>query len=332
MPPDVNPRESRGTATWKMSQMKAAVLVELGAPPRFSDFADPVPGAGQIVVDVAAAGVHHVDLAKASGSFYTGPPPVPSVVGSDGVGRTADGHRVFFDAPVPPYGSWAQRALVPDAELFEPADGVNDVTAAALGNTGLAAWLALRWRAKLQPGESVLVLGTGALGMIAVQAAKAQGAAYVIAADRDAGRLKLARERGADVVVTLAPGADLPAAFREAAGEHGIDVIVDPLWGEPAIAAMQAASHGARYVQLGNSAASTIELPAAVVRSRALHLLGFAVFQTPLEPRREAYRDLTEQAARGLITVDTIQLPLSDVASAWEQQERGAHGKLVLIP
>jgi NADPH2:quinone reductase len=168
--------------------------------------------------------------------------------------------------------------------------------------------------------------------MIAVQAAKAQGAAYVIAADRDAGRLKLARERGADVVVTLAPGADLPAAFREAAGEHGIDVIVDPLWGEPAIAAMQAASHGARYVQLGNSAASTVELPAALVRSRALHLLGFAVFHVPLEPRRQAYRDLTEQAARGLITVDTIPLPLSDVAKAWEQQKRGAHGKLVLIP
>jgi NADPH2:quinone reductase len=85
-------------------------------------------------------------------------------------------------------------------------------------------------------------------------------------------------------------------------------------------------------VQLGNAAASTVELPAAVVRSRALHLQGFAVFYVPLEPRREAYRNLTEQVARGVITVDTIQLPLSDVASAWEQQRRGAHGKLVLIP
>jgi len=315
-----------------MAQMKAAVLVEMGAPPRFSDFADPVARPGQTVVDVAAAGVHHVDLAKASGSFYTGPPIVPSVMGSDGVGRTADGHRVFFDSLVPPYGSWAQRALVPEAELVEPADGVSDVVAAALGNTGLAAWLALSWSARLQPGESVLVLGTGALGMIAVQAAKAQGAAYVIAADRDPGRLKLARERGADAVVTIAPGADLAAAFRQAGGEHGIDVIIDPLWGEPAFAAMQAASHGARYVQLGNAAASTVELPAAVVRSRALHLQGFAVFYVPLEPRREAYRNLTEQVARGVITVDTIQLPLSDVASAWEQQRRGAHGKLVLIP
>ena len=164
--------------------MKAAVLVEVGAPPRFGDFAEPEPSKGQIVVEVAAAGVHHLDLAKASGSFYLGPPAVPCVVGSDGVGRTADGRRVFFDAPVAPYGSWAQRALISAAALMEVADEVDDVTAAALGNTGLAAWLALSWRARLQPGESVLVLGaTGAVGSVAVQAAKAQGASYVIAAD-----------------------------------------------------------------------------------------------------------------------------------------------------
>ena len=150
------------------------MLVEVGAPPRFSDFAEPEPGEGQIEVEVAAAGVHHVNLARASGSFYIGRPVVPSVVGSDGVGRTAEGRRVFFDAPVAPYGSWAQRALVSAAALVDVADGVDDVTAAALGNTGLAAWLALSWRARLQPGESVLVLGaTGAVGSIAVQAAKA---------------------------------------------------------------------------------------------------------------------------------------------------------------
>src|SRR4029450_4851400 len=101
---------------------------------------------------------------------------------------------------------------------------------------------------------------------------------------------------------------DLAVAFREAGGEHGIDGIIDPLWGEPAVAAMQAASHGARYVPPGNAAASTVELPAAVVRSRALHLQGFAVFYVPLEPRREAYRNLTDEGARGASTHDTIPL------------------------
>jgi NADPH:quinone reductase-like Zn-dependent oxidoreductase len=70
-----------------------------------------------VVVAVAAAGVNHVDLAKASGSFYTGPPPLPSVGGSDGVGHTPEGRRVYFDAYVPQYGAWAGRTLVRRADV-----------------------------------------------------------------------------------------------------------------------------------------------------------------------------------------------------------------------
>lgn len=317
-----------------IENMKAAVLDELGAPPRFGDFAEPEPGTGQVVVEVAAAGVHHLDLAKATGAMHTGPPPaVPSVVGSDGVGRTADGRRVYFDTPVGPYGSWAQRTLVPEADLLDVAAGVDDATAAALGNTGLAAWLALSWRARLQPGESVLVLGaTGAVGSVAVQAAKAQGASHVIAVDRNLDRLQRARQRGADATVVLTPGVDLPAAFRQAASAHGIDVIIDPLWGEPALAAMQAAAPGARHVQIGNSAGAAMTLPAAVVRAAELEILGFAIFRVPPQARRAAYRSLTERAARGEISVDVIRVPLTEVASAWEQQQQGAAAKLVLTP
>src|SRR4051812_24732007 len=136
--------------------MRAAVLYELGQP-RCLPFDDPVAGDGQAVVEVAAAGLNHLDIAKASGGFYLGPPPVPSVVGSDGVGTAAGGRRVFFDETVSPYGSMAERALVPADVLIDVPDGLDDAVAAALGNAGLAAWLALTWRARLQPGESVLV-------------------------------------------------------------------------------------------------------------------------------------------------------------------------------
>src|SRR4051794_33223359 len=108
--------------------MQAAVLLAKGAAPRVDDFADPEPGRGQVVVDVTAAGVHHADLAKAAGSF--GEPDVPCVLGTDGVGRTESGRRVFFDSPVAPYGSYAQRTLVPEENLLEVAEGVDDVTAA----------------------------------------------------------------------------------------------------------------------------------------------------------------------------------------------------------
>ena len=92
--------------------MKAAVLKELDGPPVFDDFEDPVAGEGQAVVEIVAAAIHHVDLARASGTFYLGPPPLPSVLGVDGVGRLVDGRRVFIDAAVAPFGTWAQRTLV----------------------------------------------------------------------------------------------------------------------------------------------------------------------------------------------------------------------------
>jgi NADPH:quinone reductase-like Zn-dependent oxidoreductase len=222
---------------------------------------------------------------------------------------------------------------VSEANLLDLAVGVDDVTAAALGNTGLAAWLALAWRARLQPGESVLVLGaTGALGSVAVQAAKAQGAARVVAADRDPQRLRRAAERGADATVVITSGADLAATFREAAGEHGFDVIIDPLWGDPALAAMQAAAHNARHVQIGHSAGATIHLPAQVIRSARLQILGFAFLHAPVEVRREAYLTLTEHAARGHLHVDVLPIPLADAAKAWERQQQGAPAKLVLTP
>jgi NADPH:quinone reductase-like Zn-dependent oxidoreductase len=191
----------------------------------------------------------------------------------------------------------------------------------------------LSWRARLQPGESVLVLGaTGAVGSVAVQAAKAQGASRVIAADRNPDRLPRARQHGTEVTVVLGGGTDVASALREAAGPRGIDVIIDPLWGEPALVAMHAAASGVRHVQIGNSAAATINLPAMVVRSAGLQILGFALFHPPVEVRQDAYRSLTEHAAREEISIDVIQLPLAEVASAWEQQRQGAPAKLVLVP
>jgi NADPH2:quinone reductase len=312
--------------------MKAAVLTELGTAPRYCDFPEPAPAPGHVIVEVSASGVHHLDLAKASGAFGV-PSQLPYVVGSDGVGHTPDGRRVYFDGLAAPQGAWAQRTVVPEDGLLDLAEGVDDITAAALGNTGLAAWLALRWRANLQPGESVLVLGgTGALGSIAIQVANASGAGHVVAADRDPDRLQRALERGANDTVTITSEVDLVAAFRSAGGDRGFDVIIDPLWGEPAVAAMHAAAHGARHIQIGHSAGAEVTLPAHLVRSSRLHLLGFAFMHAPVAVRREAYLALTEHAARGELHVDVLAIPLAHVDEAWEQQKRGAAAKLVVMP
>ena len=312
--------------------MKVAVLTQTGTTPSYADFPDPQPRGGHVVVDVPAAGVHHLDLAKASGAFGD-PDTLPYVIGADGVGRTTAGRRVFFTSPVAPHGSWAERTLVAEQDLLDLADDVDDVTAAALGNTGLAAWLALTWRANLQPGQNVLVLGaTGALGSVAVQLAKALGAATVVAADRDPDRLARSSEHGADATVTITPDTDLVGAFRDAVGGRGFDVIIDPVWGAPALAAMHVAARGARHIQIGQSAGATLELPAAIIRAARLELLGFAHIDPPVQVRRDAYLRLTELAATGALTVDTMTLRLADCKRAWELQQQGAPRKLVLTP
>jgi NADPH:quinone reductase-like Zn-dependent oxidoreductase len=312
--------------------MKAAILDAHAEPPRYGEFPVPEPDDAHAVVEVTAAGVNHVDLLKASGTFYTGPPPLPSVVGSDGVGRLEDGRRVFFDATCTPYGSMAEWALVPRASLIDVPDEVDDAVAAAIGNCGLAAWLALTRRARLVPGETVLVLGaSGAVGSLAVQCAKVLGAGRVIAAARHRTRLGALRNRGADATVELRPGSDLAGAIGDAA-EGKVDVTIDLLWGEPALAAMRVAAPCARHVQVGQMAALTLELPAPVVRSAPLDVLGFAIFHEPIEHRRDAYRELAAHVADGSVSIDLERLALSHVATAWERQRDGAGAKLVMTP
>jgi NADPH2:quinone reductase len=310
--------------------LRAAVLHEHGATPQVDEFDEPREQSGCVLVDVSAAGLHHLDLHKASGGFYTGPPPIPSVVGTDGVGRLPDGTRVYFDESVPPYGSMAERTLVPREALLPVADGVDDEVAAALGNTGLGAWLAVAWRSGLQPGETVLVLGaTGAVGSIAVQAARLLGAGRVVAADRPDERLQ---RLGADAVVEIDDREDLTERIQEAA-QGEVDVTIDMLWGKPALAAMQAAARFARHVEVGNMAAPEITLPAPLIRSVSLDVRGFSVAHPPLELKRDAYLRLTQHAADGDIAVDVHRRPLDDVAEAWDRQRQAAGGpKTVLVP
>jgi NADPH:quinone reductase-like Zn-dependent oxidoreductase len=306
--------------------VRAAVLHEHGKAPQHGEFEDPVARPGQVVVDMAAAALHHLDLLKASGTFYMGPPPLPSVVGTDGVG-TAGGRRVFLDATVAPFGTMAERALAPEDVLIDVEADISDALAAACGNTGLGAWLALDWRSDLKAGETVLVLGAGgAFGSIAVQAAKLLGAGRVVAGTRG-GRTV----RGADAAVDLGAG-DLTEAIRDAAGGD-VDLTIDPLWGEPALAAMRAAARHARHVQVGQLAGVEIPLSAPGIRSVSLDLRGFRVDLPPVEVRREGYRALTQHVARGDIVIDVEPHPLEDVTTVWERQGEAAGGpKLVLCP
>lgn len=312
--------------------MRAAILSEYGATPSVAEFDDPRPGEGQALVDVAAAGLNPVDVSIASGSFYGGSPPLPYVVGREGVGALDDGRRVYFDGPIAPFGSMAERALIDRDSAIEIPDGLDDGLAVAFGIAGLAAWLGLEWRGELKRDETALVLGaSGVVGQVAVQAARLLGASRVVAVARSAERLERARELGADATVQIGPVDDLTDALRDAT-DGGADVVLDPLWGEPAVAALAVVNGGGRFVNLGQSAGATASIASAAIRGKPLSLLGHTNFAAPQEVKHAAYRRMADYGAAGELVVDVERIPLDQVGEAWERQSSSPHRKQVMVP
>jgi NADPH:quinone reductase-like Zn-dependent oxidoreductase len=310
--------------------MRAAVLHEIGTIPVFGDFKEPVADDEHDVVEVLLAGLNPVDLYIASGAY--GDLELPCVVGREGIARLSDGRRVYFDSPPSPFGSMAQFAPVQAQRLFDVPDGLDAGLAVALGIAGLAAWLPLTRRARLKPGQSVLVLGaSGVVGQLGVQAAKLLGAGHVVAAARHRPALERLLERGADEVVELGrPGVDDAKAFADAAGSDGFDVVLDPLYGPALEAALGATSQFAHIVTVGASAGSeaTIGIRHLFGRTLSGHSNTFA----PLEHRREAYERMCEHALAGELTVNVEKLSLADIETAWKLQAAGPHHKITLIP
>ena len=314
--------------------MRAAILREYDAMPELGEFDDPVDAGGAVAAEVLAAGLNPVDIRKAAGAFPLAPkPPLPSVAGWEGIVRMPDGSRAYFADPVPPFGALAARTLVDPVSTFPVPYGVDDGVAVALGIAGLAGWLAIEWSARLRPGESVLVLGaSGTVGQVALQAARLLGARRVVASARSEAGLERARELGADETVQIGAVSDLAAACREASGGDGFDVIVDPLWGEPAMAAAKAAAPFARLVALGQSAGLEAAFTSADVRNNALRIVGHTNYKVPEGDRRGAYERMCAHAAAGELTADYERVALDDVASAWERLRGGPGVKLVVVP
>ena len=137
--------------------MNAAVLHAFGEAPRFERFPDPVPGDGEALVCVRAAGLHPIVRSLAGGDHYAGGGALPAVPGVDCAGVLADGTRVYAAGSRPPYGTMAELTVVPAARCVRLPDEVDDATAAALCNPGVAAWIALSWRGRGKSPRSTRV-------------------------------------------------------------------------------------------------------------------------------------------------------------------------------
>ncbi len=310
--------------------MKAAVITRPRTIPVYGNFEEPAAQAGQEIISVKAAALTHLTKGRASGEHYSSDHVYPNIAGVDGVGQTADGRRVYFALPAPPFGAMAERTRVRAAQCVPVPDDLDDVLAAALANPGMSCWAAFAERARLKPGETVLVNGaTGAAGRLAVQIAKYMGAGRVIAAGRGRGALESLKPIGADAIIPF----DLDLSRPDAAHEleealkpqfsAGVDVVIDYLWGQSAeIMLMAAAKHGReavpmRFVQVGAMSGEDIRLPSAALRSSATVLMGSGLNSVPMEGLLNAIHKVFQAARPANLQVNTQTVPLSEVEKTW---------------
>lgn len=318
--------------------MKAAVVSAFDTPPSYGDFPDPAPaGDDEIVVDVLAAGLHPRVRSQANGSHYTSTGELPLVPGVDGVGRGSDGLLRYFALSDATLGSMAERTVIDTRRSIVLPDGTDPVAVAAAMNPAMASWVALRQRVQFQAGQSVLVLGAGNAGQIAVQVAKLLGASRIVVAGRlhtgVAGGLRAA---GAADTVSLDGELDV-AATRIGETASDVDVVLDYLWGEPTAAAMVAIitaradrSKPLTWVEIGSVAGPTAAIPSAALRAARLTVIGSGQGSVGGHEYLAELPALAEAIAAGRIDVDARAVPLADVEQAWA--DTGASHRIVLTP
>ncbi len=304
--------------------MRAFVLHEIGSVPRLEDVDEPAAGNGQAVVTVSAAGLNPVDLKQAA----DGAGVLPRAVGNEAVVRL-DGVRRYAERTTSPNGSLAERAVVDPALLVDLPHEVGDADALAIGIAGLAAWVSLETAARLQPGETVLVLGaSGAVGQVAVQAARLLGAARVVSVGRDRAALARSLERGADEAVELGSSDDTAALLEATHG--GADVVLDPVFGPPLVTALRATRPGARVVSIGSSAMPEATVPFAALRGRSM--LTYSNQLADAEVKRAAYTRMLAHLLSGELRVEAEVVGLEQAPSAWQRQASAPRTKLVIVP
>ncbi len=322
-----------------MTTMNAAVVTSFDAPPHYAEFAVPQPMSGdQAVVDVLAVGLHPRVRTGAGGAHYTSSGTLPMIPGIDGVAVRPDGTRIYFVADDDVIGTMADKALVDVRRAIELPEDVDVVRVAAAMNPAMSAWVALRRRVPLQPGQSVLVLGaTGNAGTMAVQIAKRLGAGRVVGAGRDLDRLTALTSRGADAVVQLTGDVDATAKTLGAAAAE-VDIVIDYLWGTPTEQALTALlgarsdrSRALDWIQIGATAGPTIQLPSVALRSANLRLQGNG--QGAVSPRTYLAElpSLVNEIDAGTLEIAPSSAPLSEVETVWRRTDAPGE-RTVLIP
>lgn len=329
--------------------MKAVIVSEF-APfrqARYTQVEDPVPGKGEVLVDIRAAESNYPDILVIEGRYQVKPPlpfsPGKAAAGivsalGEGVTGIAAGDRVAIQVE---YGAYAEKLAASAASCFPMPDEMSFETAAALGLVYQTAYFALVERARFQPGETVLVLGaSGGVGSAAIQLARALGASAVIACTRGEEGARVARSVGADHVIDTDQD-DLRESLRTQVNAvtdgRGADIVIDPVGGAAHAAAIRAMAWCGRMVIIGFAAG---EIPS--IRSNYLLVKNIAVLglqwsdYRDREPEKVAtvQKKIFALWQRGLLDPHiSAVLPLSRFHEALDALMAGkARGKIILTP
>ena len=314
--------------------MRAIQIEEFGGPEmmRLTDVPAPEPAAGEVVVEVARAGINFADT-HVTRNDYLANQELPLIPGGEIAGRDADGRRV---AALLANGGYAQKVAVNEAVLVPVPDQVSDDEAAALLLQGLTARSLLRISARLQEGESVVVqAAAGGTGSLAVQLAKRMGAGRVIGLASTEDKRELARRLGADATVDSRAD-DLEAAILAANDGEPVDVVLEMSGGEAFEASLRALAPFGRLVTYGLASRQPVEVRNVDLMRTSRSVVGFwlmHLFRRPQEVREGIAELLGAVAAKELEVVIGDVYPLSEAHRAHEDiAARRTHGKLLLDP
>ncbi|ESR23790.1 NADPH:quinone oxidoreductase family protein [Lutibaculum baratangense] len=327
--------------------MKAVVVREFAPFEEIEvgEMEDPVPGPGEVVIDVAAAEANYPDILAIEGRYQIKPPrpfsPGKCAAGrisavGEGVSGLAPGDAVAAQVE---YGAYAEKLKVKAEHVFPLPQGLAFETAAALGLVYQTAWFALKERAGFKQGETVLVLGaSGGIGVASVQLAKALGAGRVIAGTLGEANAEVARNAGADAVIDL--GAEnlrdtLRDEVQKATDGHGADIVIDPVGGEVTTAALRAMAWCGRLVVIGFASGEVPAIKAnyLLVKNIAASGLQWSDYRDR-DPAKmgEAQAEIFALKQAGKIDpyVSAV-LPLADFKDALRALRDGkAQGKIIL--
>jgi NADPH:quinone reductase-like Zn-dependent oxidoreductase len=322
--------------------MKAAVVFEKGSIPQYADFPEPEVQENEVLISVKAASIKNLDRARAGGNHYSteNKEHQPTVIGTDGAGYLENGDKVYFFSKK---GTVSEKAAADKKMIIPIPEELDFSIAAALPNAVMGSAMALKFKAGLQPGNTVLINGaTGITGKIAVQMARLYGAGKVIVTGRNEASLQSLLELGADVAISLKlDDHDFKQRIKENHLETPVDIIIDYIWGhsvEMILSALKgdgAFSHKTKLVTIGGMSGDIIQLSSQILRGTDIQISGSGLGSWTKEESGNLFSEIIPEmfqaAVAGKIKMETQDIDIKDIEAVWNAEVQSGKRLVVRI-